>query len=105
MKSAENENTLSIDQTLQIIAQFPQINPPPVVFGTAVNTGPISIRAARANIENPKDFLNRFKNAKYGEGVPIRFTLEQGRAQLGAVMPFHTYMSNQPKTRVPNPAF
>lgn len=94
VKSPENENTLpsTIDQTLQIIAQFPQINPPPVVFGTAVNTGPISIHAARANIENPKDFLDRFENAKYGEGVPIRFNLEEGRAQLGADSIPHLYV-------------
>jgi hypothetical protein len=94
VKSAEYEDAVSSasGQKLQVIAQFPRVNPPPVVFGTAVDTGSISLHAAEANIDNPKDFLDRYKNAKYGEGVPVRFSLKEVRAQLGADSTPHVYI-------------
>jgi len=86
IKSAEYEDAVSsaISQTLQVFVQSSRLNPAPVVFGTAVDTGLISLHAAEANIENAEDFLDRYKSAKYGEGVPVRFSLKEVRAQLGA---------------------
>lgn len=62
------------------------------MFGTAVDTGPISLHAPEAKIEDPESFLDRYKGAKYGETVPVRFNLKGARAQLGAASVPYAYI-------------
>jgi hypothetical protein len=87
VKTKEHEEAAlsSAIQKMQVIAQFPRLDPPPTIFGTEVDTGPISILAKEAIVEGPDDFVSRYKNAAYGEGVPVKYLLKEVRAQLGLV--------------------
>jgi hypothetical protein len=85
VKSAACENAVSsaIGKKLQLILQVSKLDPPPVLFGTAVNTGPISLIVSEASIDNEQEFMDRYKNAKYGDSVAARFDLKDVRAELG----------------------
>jgi len=72
------------EKTLRVIANLPELNPPLVVFGVAVRTGPVVMEADEAHIDSPNDFLARYKNARYGESIKMRLIVTKGvRMRLG----------------------
>ncbi|MGA2903029.1 MAG: restriction endonuclease [Candidatus Korobacteraceae bacterium] len=92
IKSAEHEAVVAsaidrklevVAEKLELVAEFPKLDPSPVVFGTGVDTGPVSLYATGAAIDDAADFVARYKKADYGEPVPVRFTFSEVRAQLG----------------------
>jgi hypothetical protein len=86
IKSVEHEPVVSsaIGQRLRVLAHLPNLSPPLVVFGATVNTGPVSLLAAEGEIDNGREFMSRYANAKYGEGVSVHFTVRGVHAKLGA---------------------
>lgn len=84
VKSREHETAISeaIGHKLHVVAQFPRLLPSPVLFGKAINTGPITL-IGEGEIDEGKSFLQRYTTTQYGKAVPLRFSLTKLRAQLG----------------------
>ncbi|MGC9971803.1 MAG: restriction endonuclease [Bryobacteraceae bacterium] len=87
VKSAEHEANVnsSIAQALQLMSSADRLEPNPVVFGVPVDTGPVTLHASGARIKHPAEFLQRYASAKYGDAVPIAFSVQEVRAHRGPV--------------------
>lgn len=85
VKSPEHEQAVEakIKGKLQILATVETLDPAPVVFRTAINTGPLTIWASGATVDDLSGFLDRYRAANYGDSLPLRFTMTETRAQLG----------------------
>lgn len=102
VKSQEHEAAVSAamnQKKLQVIARFPHLSPAPLVFGKAVNTGPISL-IGQGWVENGDDFLARYSRAQYGHGVPLRFSLTEVHAELGGAPDRGFFVKPVPKSAV-----
>lgn len=66
----------------------PRLDPAPVLFGTAIDTGPV-MEEFEAELNDPEEFFQRFRSADIGAGVemslrlltPVRFGLLREDAQ------------------------
>lgn len=79
VKSADRENEIkaAMGTTLNLMVGVPEWNPRPIVFGTAISTGPLIIHARGARIKDERKFLDRYLGAPYGSAVPISFNANQ----------------------------
>jgi hypothetical protein len=96
VKSREGEanvDRMSREQPLQVIAEYERLERQPTVFGVSVNTGPITVFGRGARIKHVDQFLQRYSEAKYGEAVPIAFSVSELRARRGASQEYKLFVA------------
>lgn len=84
IKTREHEANFKPDmlqQTLEIVLNNERLDPRPIVFGVPVDTGPVSLVGKSARIKQISAFLKKYARAKYGDAIPIAFTVSELRAQ------------------------
>jgi hypothetical protein len=74
----------SMRHEMEVAIAWPRLEPVPQVFGTNIETGPVTMFARQAKVKAVSRFLQRYSRAVDGEAVPISFTAKELRYQLGA---------------------
>jgi hypothetical protein len=72
-------------KSLEVVSTLPNLPPKMQVFGTTINTGPVSLIASKAKIKDKATYWKRFSKAKPGDAVPIHHLRGIGACNHGAL--------------------
>jgi hypothetical protein len=90
----------SLGRDLDVSIAWPRLEPVPNIFGTRIETGPVTMFARHARVKAASRFLQRYSRAADGEAVPISFAGAELRLQLGAATQSQSLMA-RPSRREP----